>query len=337
MPADAPHPLEEVPPSGVSSLPATAPEIDGLPGEESGTEQEDSADGTQDIGESPGRRLASCYPGKEQMEERVVMKNLKLYVLALSAAAFCMGQAASAAFDEPGKVLFLESFESLTKQDGALHTQPSSFMPFGRRITGAVSGTAKLVDGKKGRALELSGDTRVLYSDFDAINLLGGEISCWVKMNFDPNAKTEENKTILRNQIFLNFMSSDGTQLELYSCLKDVSLAITNSERNMILAHGEPLLWNKGEWHQLRLTWGNSLDLWVDGVKKYSTPWDGLFGPLPVEKEKLRLYVGFRDPGALHSEFTMDELTVLGPRPGNLACRPRASLPLLEGEPKLDG
>jgi hypothetical protein len=106
----------------------------------------------------------------------------------------------------------------------------------------------------------------------------------------------------------------------------------------MILAKGAGLIvWKPGVWRQLKVAWGNALEVWVDGEKTHSMPWDGLFGPLPAEGAKMRLFIGGRDARHTRNEFTIDELTVLGPRPGNVAWRPRMSVPLLDGAPEMNG
>jgi hypothetical protein len=258
---------------------------------------------------------------------------MRVCALVLLAAVGCLGRTAFGEFDEPGKVLFLDPFESLKTVKTTHYTQPT----IGSPIAGEIVGTAKLAEGKKGRALELSGDSRVVYSDFNAINLLGGEVSFWVKLNFDPNAKTEANKSYLRNQIFFSIFGQDHSSIMIYSCLHDVTVAVRNPEQNLLLADGWQTAWKQGEWRHIRVTWGNAVEVWVDDEKRLTLPWEGLFGPLPVSKEKLTAEIGFYYSGNVQSEFTMDELTVQGPRPGNLACRPRMALPLLEGAPKLDG
>jgi hypothetical protein len=121
------------------------------------------------------------------------MKSLRLLCkFTLCAAVLSLGQAAFGAFDEPGKLLFLDSFETLKTQNGTGFTHPAIYSRSetggASTIIGVVSGHAKLVEGKKGQALELSGDARVMYgSNFTAGNLFGGEVSFWVKLNFDPS------------------------------------------------------------------------------------------------------------------------------------------------------
>jgi hypothetical protein len=269
-----------------------------------------------------------------QEDYRMYLLRLRFWVLVLFAVAGFFGQVAMGAGDEPGQVRFLDSFEALKTENGALSTEPSVGSP----IVGAIHGTAKLVDGKKGRALQLSGASNVLYQDFKALDLLGGEASFWIKLDFDPHAKAVESGGGL-NVIFLTVATSDGSHFQLYSQLftsvTAVAFVIRNPQGDMILNGEASLAWKQGEWHQLRLTWGRALEVWVDGEKGCSIPWDGLFGPVLVEKEKMRLFVGNSNPG--YSDFTMDELAVLGPRPGNVASRPRMSVPLLEGAPALDG
>jgi hypothetical protein len=260
----------------------------------------------------------------------------RLCKLVLCAAVLFLGQAAFGAFDEPGRLLFRDTFEVLKTDRGTASTQPENFAGTGP-IVGVVDGHAKLVEGKKGQALEFTGDSRLIYDNFSAINFLGGEVSFWVKLNFDPNVKNDKTRGVLRNQIFLTFISPNGNRCVLYTCLADICFAATDPANNLILFKSERVPWKEGEWRQITLTWGNELEVSVDGQKKLSAAWDGLFGTLPIEREKFRLYVGHWYSGGIENEYTIDELTVLGARPGNLACRPRASVPLLEGAPTLDG
>jgi hypothetical protein len=92
-------------------------------------------------------------------------------------------------FDEPGKLLFLDSFEALKTQDGVGSTQPATYS----RGAGPI----------------------------------GGERSFWVKLNFDPNAKNEKTRTVLRNPIFLTLVAPNGNRPMFYTCLENVSFAVT--------------------------------------------------------------------------------------------------------------
>jgi hypothetical protein len=265
-------------------------------------------------------------------------KCMRMWAMILLAAVSFLGQTALGARDEPGKLLSLDSFEALKTEKGVVTTQPTVHSWGASTIVGAVQGHARLVEGKKGHALEFTGDSRVVYSDFSAINFFGGECSFWVKLNFDPNAKNERTRTVLRNQMFLSFMSENNNSCQLYSGgLNDISFIARDATSNIVFVKGAGVVWNKGEWHLITLRWGNALEVSVDGKQRFSAPWDGLFGPLAVEREKFRMYVGHHSAGAIESEYTIDELTILGPTPGNVACRPRASVPLLEGAPTLDG
>ena len=119
------------------------------------------------------------------------MKGLaQLCRIALGVAVLSLGPTAFGAFDEPGKLLFLNSYETLKTTNGSVTTHPASYAAGGNPIAGVIQGNAKLVEGKKGQSLELSGDSRVVYDHLSAINLFGGEASFWVKLNFDPNART---------------------------------------------------------------------------------------------------------------------------------------------------
>jgi len=83
-------------------------------------------------------------------------------------------------------------------------TEARTFLAHSPTMKGTIQGKAALVGGVKGKALRLSGDSRIVYPDLDAINLLGGELSFHVKLDFDPTARNEKTRTVLRNQIFLN-------------------------------------------------------------------------------------------------------------------------------------
>ena len=132
-------------------------------------------------------------------------------------------------------------------------------------------------------------------------------------------------------------MAPNGNRCVLYTCLSDICFGAWDASGSLMFVKTVRLPWKQGEWRQVALSWGKQLEVSVDGQKKISTPWDGLFGPLAAERDKLRLYVGHWYSGAVECEYTIDELAIMGPRPDNMACRPRASVPLLEGAPKLDG
>ena len=185
------------------------------------------------------------------------MKGLaQLCRIALGVAVLSLGPTAFGAFDEPGKLLFLDSYETLKTTNGSVTTHPASYAAGGNPIAGVIQGNAKLVEGKKGQSLELSGDSRVVYDHLSAINLFGGEASFWVKLNFDPNAKNQKTRTVLRNQVFLTFLAPNGNRCVLYTCLSDICFGAWDASGNLMLAKTARLPWKQGEWRQVALSWG---------------------------------------------------------------------------------
>ena len=265
------------------------------------------------------------------------MRKWRISSVVLCCAVLGLAAAVAVAAEPEGPIVFHDPFESLVTVSGVQYTQPTVFGKVLGLAGGKIRGTATLAEGKEGRALQLSGDTMVTYPGIEPLNLLGGELSFWVKLNFDPNEKNDKTKSVLRNQIFLTITAPDRSNVSVYSCLNDVRLLVSNAQGGYVLSQGEMFKWEKGVWHQLRLQWGNELALSIDGKERFSLPWDGLFGPLPVQKEKLTMTLGYVPNSGLNSEFTLDELIFRGPVEGQLACRPWMALPLLENPPTLDG
>ena len=87
----------------------------------------------------------------------------------------------------------------------------------------------------------------------------------------------------------------------------------------------------------LQLRWGNEVEVLADGKSVLKAPWDGLFGPLPVDKKSVSMIIGHPHPKSVDSEFTIDELMILRALDGQVGARPAMALPLLEDAPELDG
>ena len=103
---------------------------------------------------------------------------------------------------------FHDPFEKLiTKDNKQPYTSVAVSASKGVQTDGQIRGTAVLEPGVVGQALRLSGDTRVIYTNLSNLNLLGGEVSFDVKLNFDPTAKNDKTRTVLRNQILLGFQA----------------------------------------------------------------------------------------------------------------------------------
>ena len=245
----------------------------------------------------------------------------------------CGGAAAAV----PEAIIFHDPFERLVDKKGVQYCAPTvqaEGAP-GGQIVG--KGKGKTVPGKKNQALQLTDDTRIIYQNVGHINPLGGSAAFWIKLNFDPNERNEKTRTILRNQMFLTFQAPGKGYFMLYTTLKDVNYIVRNNQRNT-LAHGRiAMRWEKDAWHYIEVRWGKQIEMWIDGEKKLAKPWEGIFGPLQIEQEKLRLVIGHPSPNNVLSEFTLDELVICAPALRSVAVRPRMALPLLEGAPTLDG
>jgi len=233
--------------------------------------------------------------------------------------------------------LLVDDFEKLKEEKGAQLTTPRSHAHRPEPCNGRIIGQGKLVPGKEGQALQLSGDSRVRYTAVPGFNPFGGEVEFWVKFNFDPQAKSKKTKTVLRNQLFASFHAPGRGYFLIYSTLNRFCFLVRNAKRQMLVYHGIPTTWKRDEWHHVRIRWGKRLEMWLDGDMRGVRAWAGLFGPIPVESKKVILFLGTFTKGSVHSEFTMDRFVIGKPLRQNMALRPRMALPLLEGAPKLDG
>jgi hypothetical protein len=242
-----------------------------------------------------------------------------------------------------GRLLFQDRFETLATRDGVSFSVPELAGKPGKddecgRITGPVS----LVEGVSGKGARLAGLAQIRYDRVDGwLDLTGGEIAFSVRLHFDPLGDEARVKTVLRNQMFFTLwdFSHTYTQVSLYNAGRDqFAVAVWNAERNLVFHRAFQQAWKPGEWHRLALRWGREMELWCDGERRASGPFDGLFGPLPVDLKATRAivgsHIGWNDA---ESEFSLDELTVRGPGEGQIAPRPRLSVPQVTGAPTVDG
>ncbi len=230
-----------------------------------------------------------------------------------------------------------DGFEKTVTSGGISFTQAEPFTSADKSSGGRIVGDVQLVDGKVGKAARMSGESRIDYPSVGNISPLGGEISFWFKLNFDPNANTEANKDKLRNQMFVTVIGPGRTRFALYTCLKDVSYCITDEQGNLASCVNASFPLKEGEWHFVRFTWGKEITLYCDDKKLCSSPWNGLFASIPVNWAESQIVVGSRPGGGIDSEFTIDELTIKSPDEKSIASRARISLPLIKEEPVIDG
>lgn len=251
--------------------------------------------------------------------------------------------AAPVVLGEPGgQVLFRDRFEATVTQGGATYTKADLIASSATKPGGRITGPVELVAGKVGKALRLHGQSQVVYLPAKGlIDPAGGELSFWVSLNFDPMEKNDKTRTVLRNQSFIDIwdMSKGHTKLAFYNASQDsFAAAVFNADRNIAMYAGFRQVWKPNEWHHVSLRWGKTFEVWVDGEKKASEKWNGLFGPLPVDLEQTRIVVGTEIGWSnIESEFAMDELQIKGPSGEQISSRPRMPLPLLSETPELDG
>ena len=241
-----------------------------------------------------------------------------------------------------GKILFRDKFEATVTSGGQTYTQPDIYTTPDKTPGGQIRGTVEIVDGKEGKALRLKGLSQVLYYPAEGnIDITGGELSFWVALSFDPMEKNERTKTVLRNQFFLSIrdMSKGRTGMQIYNAGGRVyAVSVTNRDGNIVFYLNFQQDWKPNEWHHITLKWGREMELWCDGEKKASGPFEGLFGPISVDLKETRIIVGsLIGWSEVHSEFTIDELTIKGPAQEQISSRPRMVIPLLNEEPVLDG
>lgn len=240
------------------------------------------------------------------------------------------------------KILFKDGFESTATIKNQTYTQPEVYLASEKIPGGRITGTAEIVDGKVGKALRLKGMSQILYYPVDgSIDVTGGELSFWVALNFDPMESNEKTRTVLRNQMFLTIwdMSKGHSKIVIYNAGKDTyAVCVTNAERNIVFYRNFKQVWKPNEWHYITLKWGKEMELWCDGEKKTSAPFEGLFGEVPVNLKETRIIIGSQIGWTnIESEFTIDELTIKGPGQDQISSRPKMVIPLLSEEPTLDG
>lgn len=239
--------------------------------------------------------------------------------------------------------LFHETFETLALEGPVRRTVPEPLPGSGSAPPGGtLAGPADLAAGKEGKALRLSGPSQVRYAPGTvAVDPDGGELAFWVKLNFDPRQRNEKTRTVLRNQLFVTLwdMSRAHTKVCLYSPGEGaVSAGVFNAANNVVHLVSFKPEWRPDEWHRLSLSWGARLELRWDGTLQASAAVTGLFGAVPADVAKLTTLIGSHLGWSdVDSEFSLDDLTVFGPSPENLAPRPRLCLPQLGLGPVVDG
>ncbi len=194
----------------------------------------------------------------------------------------------------------------------------------------------KTVPGADGNALQLIKSDQVVFPPSSVISQWAGEISCKIRFDFDPTARTKENKTTLRNQAFWYFRDKKSAiRAELYSCLSNICFRITNQRNKMIFYTGARFAFKGNKWYEVKVRWGKEVAIYVDGRKVCAKPNEGIFGPQLVKSFILFLGSG-RGRGILN-KFSIDSLIYTVPEEVIAGTAPKTTLPLVPGKPVLDG
>ena len=231
--------------------------------------------------------------------------------------------------------LLLDHLDEPAQRDGARYTR-TAVSAEGTAQTGArLPKPFEYVPGVFGKALRLHGPHVAVYPGAGHVDLTGGQAEFWVSLNYDPSVRNKKTTSIWRNQFFLTFHGPGPSRVTVYTVLKSLCVGVWNQQRQLIAYRGHRSTWKQGEWHHVRLAWGRKLELWLDGKCVGSMPWHGLFGPVHVTPDQVRLIVGWKN--GLESEFAIDEFRILGPSGERRARPPLFTIPRLAQPPTIDG
>ena len=211
------------------------------------------------------------------------------------------------------RTLLLDHFDETFVPDGKLMTKPEVGGPQGPLTGGRPMAGLSFVLGKFGQALEFHGLAKMDYPAGPNLNLSAGMLEFWVALNFDA-AEVKKNPGVLSNQLFATIAGPGGSQVLIYSTLGQICLGVWDRQRQLIQYGGAPGDWKRDEWHHVQVRWGRQLEMWLDEKRVFQAEWFGLFGPVDVSPDEVRLAFGSQiGMSGVHSEFKLDELRVLGP------------------------
>lgn len=112
------------------------------------------------------------------------------------------------------------------------------------------------------------------------LSLAQGALNLWVKLDFDPEAGTAGQAQ--DNQPLLQLDFPDESQVGLYWNVDDHGMRVyvrkgPEADHDYPLVLGAPLPdWHQDQAHLVSLSWGEQLELWIDGIRLASTPYRGL-------------------------------------------------------------
>ncbi len=239
-------------------------------------------------------------------------------------------------YEKTDRTLLLDHFDENFVPDGTRCTTPAAITPAGDQTGGRVGKGGEFVPGKFGSALQLHKLMQLQYPAAGNLDLSAGLAEFWVALNFDA-AEVIKHPGVLSNQLFLTIGQPGGNHVCVYSTLINTCVGIWDRQRQLVCYGAFPGYWKKHEWHHLELRWGRQLELWCDGHRKVTQDWQGLFGPIDVKPEELRLFSGSHiGYSNVESEFALDEFRILGPGGEQTVDFPTMTIPRIK-PPVIDG
>ncbi len=236
------------------------------------------------------------------------------------------------------RTLLLDRFDEPFTPDGELMTSPAVIKASGDLTGGRPMKGGEFIDGKFGKAFRLHDIMKMAYPTEGNINLSAGAVEFWVAYNFDPQAKPPLPGKNVSNQMFFTIFGPGNSSVCIYSVLKSICVTVRNPSRQIVLYQAFTAPWKKDEWHHISLRWGRSLELWCDGEKKASKPWNGLFGPVWAAASELRMQLGtWIGYSTVAAEFAVDDLHILGPGGEQVPDHPILTVPFIAKPPVIDG
>lgn len=235
------------------------------------------------------------------------------------------------------RTLLLDHLDDRFTPDGKAQTTPAAITPSADWKGGRITKGPVFGPGKFGGGLVMHGLSSLDYPAPGNVNLSAGKLEFWVALSFNT-AEVRKNPGVLSNQCFWTLRGPGLTSISLYSTLGYTNVCVMDTNRNIALHGNWAGDWKQGEWHHLELRWGRQLEVWCDGERKLVKDWFGLFGPLDVKPADLRM--NFGSPigwGTVESEFTLDEIRILGPGGDEGTDHPLLTVPKLASAPVIDG
>ncbi|MBC8875979.1 MAG: hypothetical protein H8E44_41675, partial [Planctomycetes bacterium] len=234
------------------------------------------------------------------------------------------------------RTLLLDHLDESFTLDGTRCTTPAVTKPSGSFTGGRPRKGGRFVDGRFGKALQFHGLMDMRYPAQGNINLSAGLAEFWVALNFDAEEVIKDPGR-LSNQMFFTVWGPGGSKVCVYSCLKVVCVGVWDRQRQLVCYGNFTEYWKTGDWHHLELRWGRQLELWCDQKRRATLDWQGLFGPIDVQPDDVRLSFGSHIGwSTVESEFALDEFRILGPGGDQVPDWPTMTVPRIE-VPVIDG